>query len=62
MTPQKQGIHNLVTANSTPEKNEVDDFTKILEPLDRRILKSSQPALSLEIRRSSEAARGITPS
>lgn len=55
MTPQKQGIHNLTTANSTPEKNEVDDFTKILEPLDRRVLKS-QP-LTLEIRRSSEAGR-----
>ena len=60
MTPQKQGIHNLVTANSTPEKNEVDDFTQILDPLDRRVLKS-QP-LTLEIRRSSDAARGVTPS
>jgi len=60
MTPQKQGIHNLITANSTPEKNEVDDFSRILEPMDRRILKS-QP-LILEMRRSSEVARGVLAS
>jgi len=40
MTPQKQGIHNQLTANSTPEKTEVDQFTTILEPLDRRVLKT----------------------